>query len=134
MLRARWREGWALAFVRYSKTYVADEAAAREARRGIWSGAFIAPWDWRHRNPKTVVLGAVAVPITAQAELLAPASAIQAPSPDCIIKGNINRKGERIYFQPGQLEYARVNMTKPGTPWFCSEEEAQAAGWRPAVR
>jgi endonuclease YncB( thermonuclease family) len=27
------REGWALAFVRYSKAYVADEAAAREAQR-----------------------------------------------------------------------------------------------------
>ncbi|MFZ2082324.1 MAG: thermonuclease family protein, partial [Xanthobacteraceae bacterium] len=72
--------GWALAFVQYSKTYVPDEAAAREARRGIWSGAFIAPWDWRHRNQKTVVLGAIAVPINAQAELLAPASAMQAPS------------------------------------------------------
>lgn len=83
------RQGWALAFVRYSKTYVPDEAAAREARRGIWSGAFIAPWDWRHRNQKTVVLGAVAVPINAQAELLAPASAMQAPSPDCVVKGNV---------------------------------------------
>jgi len=81
-------EGWALAFVRYSKAYVADETAARDAGRGLWSGAFIAPWDWRHRNRQTV-LGAVAVPISVQAELLAPASAIQAPSPDCIIKGNL---------------------------------------------
>ena len=36
-------------------------------------------------------------------------SAAEAPSPDCVIKGNINRKGERIYFRPGQLDYARVN-------------------------
>lgn len=128
------REGWALAFVRYSSRYVPDEATAREARRGIWSGAFIAPWDWRHRNQKTVVLGAIAVPINAQAELLAPASAMQAPSPNCIIKGNINRKGERIYFRPGQLDYGRIDMTKPGKRWFCSEGEAQAAGWRPAAR
>ena len=98
LLGSAWmvREGWALPFVRYSSRYVPDEATAREARRGIWSGAFIAPWDWRHRNQKTVVLGAIAVPINAQAELLAPASAMQAPSPDCIIKGNINRKGERL--------------------------------------
>ncbi len=98
------REGWALAFVRYSKRYVPDEATARAARRGLWSGAFIAPWDWRHRNRQTVVLGAVSVPIAARADLLAPASAVEAPSPDCVIKGNVNRKGERIYFRPGQLD------------------------------
>jgi endonuclease YncB( thermonuclease family) len=45
------RQGWALAFVRYSKTYVADEASARNAQRGMWAGAFIAPWDWRSRTP-----------------------------------------------------------------------------------
>jgi len=128
------RQGWALAFVRYSKEYVPDEEAARAAGRGIWSGAFIAPWDWRHRNPQTVVLGATAVPITAQAELLAPESAAEAPSPDCIIKGNVNRKGERIYFRPGQLDYARIDMTKPRKRWFCTEDEAKAAGWRPAAR
>ncbi len=125
------RQGWALAFVRYSKVYVADEAAARGAQRGLWSGAFIAPWDWRHRDRGTVVLGALAVPVTAQAELLAPASAAQAPSPDCTIKGNVNRKGERIYHMPGSLDYARVNMAAPGKRWFCTEDEAKAAGWRP---
>ncbi len=128
------RQGWALAFVRYSKAYVADEESARAARRGIWSGAFIAPWDWRHRNGQTVILGATAVPIDAQSELLAPESAAQAPSPNCIIKGNLNRSGERIYFQPGQLDYSRINMTKQGTRWFCTEDEARAAGWRPAAR
>jgi endonuclease YncB( thermonuclease family) len=128
------REGWALAFVRYSKAYLADEAAAREGQLGMWSGAFIAPWDWRHRNRQTVVLGAVSVPISAQAELLAPASAAQAPSSDCIIKGNVNRKGERIYFRPGQLDYARVDMSKAGKRWFCTEDEAKAAGWRPSAR
>jgi endonuclease YncB( thermonuclease family) len=53
----RWlvQQGWALAFVRYSTEYVRDEEIARAARRGLWSGAFIAPWDWRHRNARTVV-------------------------------------------------------------------------------
>ena len=132
----RWmvQQGWALAFVRYSKDRLPDEEAARAAGRGLWSGAFIAPWDWRHRNRQTVVLGATSVPISAQAELLAPESAADAPSLDCIIKGNVNRQGERIYFRPGQLDYARVNMTKPGKRWFCTEDEAKAAGWRPAAR
>jgi endonuclease YncB( thermonuclease family) len=63
------REGWALAYVQYSREYVADEAAARTQRRGMWAGAFIAPWDWRHRNQRTTILGAVTVPVGAQSKL-----------------------------------------------------------------
>ncbi|WP_230168225.1 thermonuclease family protein [Roseomonas sp. CECT 9278] len=44
------RQGWALAFTRYATDYVAQEAAAREARRGLWDGRFDAPWDWRARH------------------------------------------------------------------------------------
>jgi len=128
------RQGWALAFVRYSKAYVADETSARNAQRGMWAGAFIAPWDWRSRNRQTAMLGVLSVPITAQALLLAPASASGAPSPECIIKGNVNRKGERIYHRPGGASYAQVNMNAPGKRWFCTEDEAQTAGWRPAIR
>ena len=50
----RWvvEAGWAFAFVKSSRAYAGDEAAARLARRGIWSGrAPIPPWDWR-RNRK----------------------------------------------------------------------------------
>jgi endonuclease YncB( thermonuclease family) len=126
------REGLALAFVKYSTAYTGQEAEARKAQRGLWSGAFIAPWDWRHRGKGTVVLGALSVPVTAQAQLLAPASAAAAPSPDCIIKGNVNRKGERIYHMPGGLDYAKVEMAAPGKRWFCTEADAVAAGWRPA--
>jgi hypothetical protein len=72
------------------------------------------------------------VPVTAQAQLLEPASAASAPSPDCFIKGNINRKRERIYHLPGGLDYAKVDMAAPGKRWFCPE--AEATGWRPAKR
>jgi endonuclease YncB( thermonuclease family) len=127
------RQGWALAFTKYSKIYVADEEQARGVQRGLWSGAFIAPWDWRHRNCKTEVLGALKVPINAQAILC---SAADAPSPECDIKGHVTRKGELIYFLPGQLDYSRLDMTKPKADrrWFCSREEAEAAGYRPAAR
>ena len=81
------REGLALAFIRYSRAYVAEEEQARKAKLGLWSGAFIAPWDWRHRNCKTVILGATMVPITAQAQLCESACAVGAPSPNCTIKG-----------------------------------------------
>ena len=104
---------------------------ARSAQRGLWSGAFIAPWDWRHRNCKTVVLGAVSVPINAQPILC---GVPDAPSRECDIKGHVNRKGERIYFLPGQLDYARLDMAKPKADrrWFCSAEDAEAAGHRRA--
>jgi endonuclease YncB( thermonuclease family) len=36
------REGFALAFVKYSEAYANEEAEARKAQRGLWSGAFIA--------------------------------------------------------------------------------------------
>ncbi len=39
--------GWALASRRVSKRYVAFEDGARAARRGLWRGQFVAPWDWR---------------------------------------------------------------------------------------
>jgi endonuclease YncB( thermonuclease family) len=37
------QEGLALDYVRYSHEYVGEEHAAREQRRGMWAGAFIAP-------------------------------------------------------------------------------------------
>jgi len=45
----RWlvQNGWAVAYSKYSKDYVADEGSARSARTNIWSGTFEMPWDWR---------------------------------------------------------------------------------------
>ena len=40
-------EGWALAYRRYSKKYVPEEDEAKAAKRGLWAGEFVAPWDWR---------------------------------------------------------------------------------------
>jgi endonuclease YncB( thermonuclease family) len=39
--------GWALALRSVSERYVIFEEQARTARRGLWKGPFIAPWDWR---------------------------------------------------------------------------------------
>lgn len=43
------REGWAVAYRRYSGDYIWAEAEARSARRGIWAGSFIPPEEWRRR-------------------------------------------------------------------------------------
>ncbi len=39
--------GWALAYRRYSKRYVAIEEKAKAANRGMWRGEFVPPWEWR---------------------------------------------------------------------------------------
>jgi endonuclease YncB( thermonuclease family) len=129
------KSGWALAYVRFSHDYDADEKAAREAKAGMWQGAFIAPWDWRVRNKKTTILGAVKPPENANAILLASASGPVAPSPDCTIKGNVNRSGVCIYHQPTSRWYAKIEMNvSKGTRWFCSVEDAEAAGCRETKR
>ena len=40
-------DGWAFAYRKYSIGYVADEMAAKAARRGVWRGDVVAPWDWQ---------------------------------------------------------------------------------------
>ena len=41
------RSGWAIAYRRHGHDYVAAEADARKARRGLWQGEFEMPEDWR---------------------------------------------------------------------------------------
>ncbi len=40
------REGWAVSYGRYFD----EERAAKKTRRGIWSGSFVQPRDWRDGN------------------------------------------------------------------------------------
>uniref|UniRef100_A0A383VJI2 TNase-like domain-containing protein n=1 Tax=Tetradesmus obliquus TaxID=3088 RepID=A0A383VJI2_TETOB len=52
-----------------------------------------------------------------------------------LIKGNINSKGQKIYHTTASGSYARVEIDeKAGERYFCTEAEAQAAGWRAALK
>lgn len=53
----------------------------------------------------------------------------------CAIKGNVNKKGEKIYHVPGSTYYKRtvVDPTN-GDKWFCSVQEAESAGFRAPKR
>ncbi|HLP66523.1 MAG TPA: hypothetical protein VK181_03275 [Rhizobium sp.] len=56
--------------------------------------------------------------------------------PACNIKGNISiDSGRRIYHMPRQMFY-RQTVIRPqyGERWFCTEDEARAAGWVKARR
>lgn len=39
--------GWALAEPSKPKRYATFQSGARAAKRGLWRGAFVTPWDWR---------------------------------------------------------------------------------------
>ena len=109
-------QGWALAYRRYSMDFVGEETDAKNDRRGLWAGAFTAPWDWR----KGKRLAAFQRP-----------SASSGVSGGCVIKGNVSSKGSKIFHVPGgrYYEQTRIDEAK-GERWFCSEAEAKAAGWR----
>lgn len=109
-------QGWAIEYDQYSDgRYAADEARAQQAAAGIWQGKFVPPWDWRRGE-----------------RLSAPAAGVQENG--CTIKGNISRNG-RIYHLPGQQHYDRTQIdTSKGERWFCTEQGAGEAGWRPAKR
>ena len=44
------RNGYAVAYVKYSKKYLFQENLARKENLGIWNGEFQMPWDWRRAN------------------------------------------------------------------------------------
>ena len=105
------RSGWAVAYLKYSHDYAADEIAAKQAGMGIWSGEFVSPSAWRRGERLHASTNAEA-------------------SGDCRIKGNINSKGKRIYHLPGMRWYANTRINEAqGERWFCTEAEARRAGW-----
>ena len=44
------RNGYAIAYRRYSKKYVPDEDFAKEKKLGLWQGKFMNPEKWRKLN------------------------------------------------------------------------------------
>lgn len=112
--------GWALAYRRYSTAYAGEEAAAKAARRGLWRGEFVPPWDWRRGER---------LPSTRRGQDRV------SDTDNCRIKGNVSRDGERIYHLPGGQYYNRTRIDpSKGERWFCTEGEARTAGWRRSRR
>jgi len=131
-------EGLAFAYRRFSLDYAALENEARAAGRGIWAGIVQAPWEHR-RDPQHVLTQQVATPQVSAPQVSATGTTPLAqnsrsgyhPPGNCVIKGNINSRGERIYHTPSSPWYSRTRIDESrGQRWFCSEEEARAAGWR----
>lgn len=107
------RLGMAYAYEEYSDAYLPEQIDALKDDRGLWAGTFRRPShvraERRQAAPPTAPVG-------------------------CAIKGNISDNG-RIYHAPWSDWYDRTRIdTTRGERWFCSEEEAIAAGWRAAWR
>ena len=104
--------GNAWAYVKYSTKYVSVEADARALKIGIGQGATQPAWEYRKAQWQV-------------AEFVAPAG--------CAIKGNVSKQG-RVYHLPWSAWYDKVKIDETrGERWFCSEDEALQAGWRPAA-
>lgn len=105
-------KGLAWAFVKYSDVYVPEELVSKDKAAGVFLEDYTPPWEYRAQHWKR-----------------AEAEEQEAPA-GCPIKGNISRSG-RIYHAPWSPWYSRTHVNqRKGERWFCSEDEALAAGWR----
>lgn len=123
------RRGMAVTSRDAPSDYETATEIARQMRFGLWLGEFQRPDEWRAANPQ-----AMARLARTEAEARSPRAASSRPAPErrytnafgCAIKGNHSRYGDFIYHLPGQRYY---NETRPEA-LFCTEREAQAAGFR----
>lgn len=144
------QQGHAWAYRQYLKdTDFCDwEGSARSSRRGLWAlpgNERHAPWEWRSvkrgltsgytdytRETVANCIAAINRPAsdTRSATTIPTKPPAAASSGGCLIKGNISDNGH-IYHVPGSPSYnsTKIDESK-GERWFCTEEEARAAGWR----
>ena len=113
-------QGWAMAFRRYSDDYVVDQAQAQAAKLGMWGSTFVSPEE--HRAAEREATN----PTPALRQQQPRAETARSTSTGCTIKGNRSRRGEWIYHLPGMPYYQGTRAEE----MFCSEAEAQAAGYR----
>lgn len=91
--------------------YGGEEREARADKSGIWAGDAVRPSDYRDRKWE---------------------EAKRAAPDGCPIKGSV-RGGRRLYVVPWARGYEQVRVARNrGERWFCSETEAQDAGFKPA--
>ncbi|MBR0801517.1 thermonuclease family protein [Bradyrhizobium jicamae] len=129
------RQGYALN-VETSATgrFKPDEAAAKDDRQGLWKGCFVAPHDFRVGRKDGPLLGNACPPDRDQQirDALFPGDLAMPAS--CNIKGKYAVRARvtgniGIYHLQACRSYP--GLTNPDR-WFCSEEDAQAAGFRRA--
>lgn len=124
--RAMVASGYAVAYRRYSTDYVSAEESAKLNKRGFWAGKFDMPSEYRHREEVKVQPEEPARMPGSRPATSGLRSSPQ-PSDSCRIKGNRGSNGW-IYHLPRMLFYERTRAEEI----FCTEAQAQAAGYRRA--
>jgi hypothetical protein len=121
------QNGWALNFEPYAKErFKVDEDDASAGHFGLWKGCFAAPRDFRRWNKRTAKLLGASCPPDAREKLFPDDATMPA---GCEIKGHYTLRAwpsEGIYHLPDCGSYRRTKAKR----WFCSEEDALAAGFR----
>jgi len=129
------REGFALNADPFIKGQFKDDAAvAKDDSKGLWKGCLIAPQEYRLGKKDGALLGS-----SCRADRDKEIRAALFPEdltmpPNCSIKAKFAVRARvtgnvGIYHLRGCPSYAA--MTKPDR-WFCSEDDAQASGFRKA--
>jgi endonuclease YncB( thermonuclease family) len=128
------QQGWALNADRSAKgRFKADRDNASAQRAGLWKGCFVSPEDLRRFTISTSALLGAGCPKSNNwriRETLFPE--YPAMPAGCDIKGRVGLRSQAagyrgIYHLPSCRSYARTSQPHR---WFCSEQEAQAAGYR----
>src|ERR1700731_2710346 len=129
------RQGFALDFEPYARgRFREDEDGAKDNRRGLWKGCFVAPQEFRRARKDGALLG-VSCRTDKDREIRAVLFPDDPTMPSgCSIKGKFAVRARvtgnvGIYHLQGCSSYPA--LTKPDR-WFCSEDDARAAGFRKA--
>jgi endonuclease YncB( thermonuclease family) len=129
------RLGFALSGDGSTKARFADDAAsARDARTGLWKGCFVTPREFRVGKKDGALIGA-ACRSDRDKEIRAALFPEDFAAPaGCNIKGKFAVRARvtfnlGIYHLRGCPSYPAI--TEPDR-WFCTEDDAQAAGFRKA--
>ncbi len=129
------RQGFALNFEPYARgRFREDEAAAKANRRGLWKGCFVAPQEFRWGRKHGALLGD-SCRTDKDREIRAALFPDDPAMPSgCSIKGKFAVRARvtgnvGVYHLQACRSYPA--LTKPDR-WFCSEQDAQAAGFRKA--
>jgi endonuclease YncB( thermonuclease family) len=114
--------------------FTVDQARATDDRQGLWKGCFVAPQEFRRGKRDSALLGASCRADRDREirEALFPEDLVMPAS--CNIKGKYAVRARvtgnlGIYHLQACRSYP--GLTKPDR-WFCSEEDAQGAGFRRA--
>lgn len=111
-----------------------DETTAKDTKQGLWGGCFVAPQDFRRWTKTAPLLGA-SCRSDKDTELRAALFPDEpATPPGCTIKGVYSARARvtghvGIYHMQGCRSYASLAKLDR---WFCTAEDAQAAGFRKA--